>query len=121
MKQIKILQVYNVTEELSANDNLSINAKWLLYKLRKDLIPHREFYIEEVNNLLSKFKVTVDGDKITFESEEKVKEYQSEQQKIDDYDIDLKIEKKPIKLSEIPNISIKQIEQLEEFFEFEPE
>ena len=55
MKQIKIAQAYNVTEGLSKDQNLSIDAKWVLYKLRKDLYSYYEFYLTESQNLFSEY------------------------------------------------------------------
>ena len=121
MKQIKIIQAYNATEELSKNESLSINAKWVLYKLRKDLYPHYEFYLTESRNVFDQYKTTVNENSVTFESEEKAREYTSRQTEIDESDIPTEFSKKQLKLSDVPNISVHQIELLEDFIEFIPE
>lgn len=121
MKQLKIIQAYNVTEQLTKDDTLTITAKWVLYKLRKELTSHYEFYVEESRKLFSNYETTVDGDNITFKTAELAKEYQTKQEEIDNFEVELNSEKQTIKLSDIPNITVQQIELLDEFIEFIPE
>lgn len=121
MKQIKYIEAYNLTNELSRNTDLSINAKWILYKLRKILYPHYEFYIRESRELFDKYETTAHDDVITFESPELAIEYTTKQAEIDNLEIDEPIEQLSLKLSDIPNITIQQIELLDGFIEFIPE
>ena len=122
MKQIKIAQAYDVTNRLSKDNNLTIAGKWGLYKLRKDLLSHYEFYIEESRNLFNTYKTTTtDTGSIKFESPEYADEYLAQQANIDNFDVDVSFEKQQLKLSDIPNISIQQIELLDDFIEFLPE
>ena len=121
MKQIKIVQAYNTTEELSKNENLSVNAKWVLYKLRKDLHSHYDFYISESRNLFNQYETTTDENTITFKSAEEAKEYTSKQAEIDELEVELESQKNSLRLSDVPNITVQQIEILEDFVEFIPE
>ena len=120
MKQIKVINAYAVTEELSKSDNLSIQAKWVLYRLRKDLLPHYDFYIQESRALFNRYETTNKGDFITFKSPELAAEYKESQQEIDDFEVEFN-NKQTLKLSDIPNITVQQIELLDDFIEFLPE
>ena len=121
MKQIKLIQAYTTTDEISKNDNLTISAKWVLYKLRKELASHYEFYINESRELFNKYETTADKDLITFKSAAEAKEYQTKQAEIDNFEVEFSAEKQQLKLSDIPNITVQQIELLDEFIEFSPE
>lgn len=121
MKQLKIVKAYDTTEDLAKDENLSIEAKWVLYKLRKELLPHREFYFIESKKLLDQYETEIDGTTITFKTPELAQEYQEKQNEIDNFEVDAKYSKQPLKMSDIPNITIPQIEQLDEFILFKPE
>ena len=121
MKQVKIVQAYMTTEDLSKIQDLSVKAKWVLYKLRKDLSYHYDFYVEESRNLFNNYKTEKKGDSIVFESVELAQEYKKKQEEIDNLEVDYQIPKQPLKLSDIPSITVPQIEHLDEFIEFEPE
>jgi len=117
----KIIIAYETTQDLVKDSGLSINAKWSLFKLRKKLYPHYEFHVTESRNLFLSYKTEVDGNTVTFESVDLANEYQKKQDEIDNFEIDEDIEKIKLKLSDIPGITIPQMEQLEEFVEFSPE
>ena len=121
MKQYNIVKAYDITEELSKNMELSIQAKWVLYTLRKELLPYRDFYYEESKKLFDQYETEVNENTITFKTPELAKEYQQKQSEIDNFEVDAKYSKQPLKLSDIPNITIPQIEQLDEFILFKPE
>ena len=121
MIQHKIIKAYETTQELVENKDLTINAKWELFKLRKQLLPCYEFYANETRELISKYKTEINGNTISFESAELANEFQIKQNEIDNFDIDKTFEKVNLKLSDIPGITIPQMEQLEEFVEFSPE
>ena len=121
MKQVKIVEAYDVTEELAKNAELSIAAKWVLYKLRKELSHYRDFYYEESKKLFDKYETTVNENTITFQSPELAREYQIKQNEIDNFEVDAKITKQVLKLVDIPNITIQQIEILDDFIRFELE
>ena len=121
MKLIKIVNAYNAVEELSKTDGLTIIGKWSLYKVRKDISSHYEFYVQECQNLISGYKVEVNGSNVTFESADLAKEYKTKQNDIDNLEIDVQAVKQDVKLSDIPNITVQQIETLDEFIEFKPE
>jgi len=121
MKQINIVNAYSITEQLAQANNLTIQGKWALYKTRKDLLSHYEFYMEESKKLFNSYETTRTEDSIQFKSQKLAEEYQKKQAEIDNLDVDVKIEKQNCKLSDIPDISVPQIEMLEQFIEFTPE
>lgn len=120
MRQYKVVRAYDITEELSKDENLSIAAKWVLYKLRKELAHYRDFYYEESKKLFDHYDTEVNGDTITFKSPELAREYQIKQNEIDSFEIEPRYAKQPLKLSDVPNITIQQIEELDDFILFEP-
>ncbi len=121
MIQLKIYKAYEETQILIKENNLSINAKWQLFKLRKELLPYYEFYASESQQLISKYKTTIKGNLIEFESPELAQEYQSKQEEIDKFDVEISLSEHQLKLSDIPNITVEQIELLDGFIEFIPE
>ena len=92
-----------------------------MYKLKKDLTPHFEFYIEESQKLFREYKTVQNGTRIRFETPELAKDYNDKQLKIDEFEVQTNINKQSVKLSDIPDITIQQIEALEDFIEFDPE
>ena len=121
MIQLKIVNAYEATQQLIKENNLSINAKWELFKLRKELLSTYEFYISESKELFDKYETVVNGTAITFETPELATEYQTKQNEIDNFDVEISLSKHKLKLSDIPNISVSQIELLDGFIEFIPE
>lgn len=121
MIQLKIIQAYDATQEIIQKNDLSINAKWALFKLRKELISTYEFYVNESKELFSKYKTTVKDKTIIFESPEFATEYQTKQDEIDNFEVEISISSYKLKLSDIPNITVSQIELLDGFIEFVPE
>ena len=123
MEQYKIVNAYAITDSLSNSKDLTIAAKWALYSLRKDLSPHNSFYTEESRKLIEKYNgcYITEANTIRFEDNEKATEFRKEYNALDNFDVDLDIKKYTLKLSDIPDITIKQIETLENFIEFIPE
>lgn len=121
MKQIKIAEAYNATENITKENDLSVQAKWVLYKLRKDLSSCYEFYVNESRELFSKYKTVVGKESIKFNNVEEAKDYKKKQDEIDNLEVEIVAEKQQLKLSDIPNITVQQIELLDDFIEFLPE
>ena len=51
MKLAKIINVFNTTEVLAGDPNLTHAGKWVLYSVRKQLADHSEFQREELQKL----------------------------------------------------------------------
>lgn len=121
MIQLKIVNAYEATQSLVKNDKLSINAKWELFNLRKELLTTYEFYVSESKKLISGYKTEIDGTSIVFESPELAQEYKAKQDEMDNFDVQIPIGSHKLKLSDIPDITVLQIEVLDGFIEFIPE
>ena len=121
IKQIEVANIFNATEEITRNNNLSINAKWILYKLRKEISSNYEFYVNESRSLFERYETKVEGNTIRFYTDEEALEYKTKQDEIDNFEIEFKTEKQQLTLSDIPNITVQQIELLDDFIEFLPE
>ena len=121
MKQIKIINAYLATEELAKQSDLPIQIKWTLFNLRKTLSTYYTFYVDESQQLFSKYETIKEGTSIIFETPDLAEEYKTKQDAIDNFEIELDFEKQPCKLSDIPNITVQQMETLENFIDFKPE
>ena len=121
MKQINIVNAYIVTNNLIQKDTIPIQGKWILFKLRKDLLSYYEFYIEESKKLLNQYEVTQEESTLKFTNKEFANEYVQKQNKIDNLEVEINIEKQKCKLSDIPEITVLQMEALDSFIEFMPE
>lgn len=123
MKQINIVNAYIATDKLSKADNLTINGKWVLYKLRKDLSTHYDFYVQQSRELFEEYKeyYNESTDVFDFESAEDAKKFKEKQKIIDDFEVEYAAKKPTVKLSDIPDITVQYIEVLDEFIEFIPE
>ena len=121
MKLSKINDAYNATEEITKQNDLSIIVKWAIFNIRKQMAAHVDFYNDEIKKLLDEYKPTVEGNLLHFEKEEQAKEFSEKRNKIDDFEVEINNEKPIIKLSDIPDITVQQMEQLEDFITFNPE
>ena len=123
MKQVDFVNAYTITNKLSQSEKLTISGKWALYKLRKDLLPHYEFYVEESRKLFNEYEsyYNPDNDAFDFESMDDAKVFKTKQDAIDDFEVEFSAEKPRVKLSDIPDITVPQIEKLDNFIEFIPE
>ena len=121
MKQSRIINAYSITEALSSSESLTTMGKWVLYSVRKTLSPHYEFQMEENKKLIEKYNGKVSENTIQFETPEDATAFQKEFNEIEELEIDMDFKKQEVKLSDIPDITIKQMEALEDFIEFIPE
>ena len=114
MKQYEIISVYNATEELADNKNLTSKEQWALYNLRKDLRSHVEFQKEREQVITGKYaKFADENGKIYGEN---YQNYLKELEELNDMDIEW--DKEKIKLPLVDGINFKTIEALEDFIEF---
>lgn len=120
MKQIKIINAYSTINDISQN-GLTLKGKWVLYQVRISLASQYDFYLEESQKLFDSYKTISDGTTIKFETVELANEYKAKQAEIDNFDVDMMLEKQECKLSDIPNITVTQMEALQDFIEFIPE
>ena len=118
MKQIKILNAYGVTEMLSKNDRLSVDALLALFKLRKFLQPYIEFAEERQQTIIEKYKQFIDEKgNITGEP---FNNYTVEISELMETDIEIDpFEKRTIILKDDMGITLQMMEALEPFIEFD--
>lgn len=123
MKLAKIINVFNTTEVLAGDPNLTHAGKWVLYSVRKQLADHSEFQREELQKLFEKYPATYNAEtrELTFKSTKARDAFLEESKKLDDLEIEINIVKQKAKLSDIPGITIQQMEAVEDFIDFIPE
>lgn len=121
MKQITINAAYTATEELINQENLTINGKWILFKIRKELTPHMDFFKEEMNKLVEEFNPTFEDNLLKFETPQKRMEFEQRQRELENFEVEMNFSKETLKLSDVPGIKVPQMEKLEDFVEFNPE
>lgn len=118
MKQSKIIQAYELTDKLGEQTNISNKGKWVLFKLRKDLLPAYEFNRERYVELYKKHNGTTDGDKIKFETPEIAQAFVDDLNELADLDTELDFSKQELSLNDIPDITVHEIEILDDFITF---
>ena len=118
MKQAKIIIAYEVSDKLAEQDNLTNEGKWTLFMLRKDLSPSYEFNQTRYVEILNKHKGIINGDSIKFETPEIAAEFAKEINDLGEMDTSLDIKKQELSFNDIPNLTVHDIEALEDFIEF---
>lgn len=121
MKQSKINIAFSATEELIKQSDLSISGKWILFKVRKELSVHMDFFKDEMNKLLEEFHPSFENNMLKFESADKRIEFEKRQKELENFEIKTVFTKETLKLSDIPGITVPQMEMLQDFIEFNPE
>ena len=116
MKQLKIINAYKATEVLANNTSLSNDIQWSIYRLRKALTPHIEFYKEREQAIKDKYSMFID-DKGYISGEEASK-FQNEIQELNNMDKDIDFEPCEIQVPEGNGITALIMEQLEGFIQF---
>ena len=119
MKQFKIINAYQFINTLSENDKLSYDTLWNLFQLKKLLQPHVDFFNEQLEKLKSKYLPKADENG-TIEGETLVA-YQNDISELSNMDKEIEIKKFTLKLKETPGLTLKAMDALEDFVEFEKE
>lgn len=117
MTNYMINEVYSATEKLSENKELSDSVLWCLYKLRKDLRIHVDFYKEREQDIKDKYISYVDENGQIHG--EIMNQYLHELEDLNNMDKDVSnITKYTISLKDINGITVHDMESLEAFIEF---
>lgn len=123
MLQSKIIRAYKAINNLYAQ-KLPLTISHKLWTLKQKLEPTWEFQIEKEQEIIMSYNPTIDDDGlVSFKSEDDAKnckiEYENMCKEIADIDVDLgDFKKVPIALDDKVELSIEDIEALEEFVEF---
>ena len=118
MKQSKIIRAYEISDKLAEQTDLTNEGKWVLFMLRKDLSSSYEFNQQRYVEILNKYKGTVNGDKITFDSPETAQKFKKELDELSEMDTELDIKTQELSLSDIPSITVHEVEALQDFINF---
>ena len=121
MKQSKIMSAYQAIEKIKNKDKeYPLNITYTLFKVKKMLQDQWDFQLEEEKKIFNQFspEVQENGD-YKFESREKAQEFTDKLAELGNMEVDLKITKPKIKLSEQIDLTLGEIEALDEFIEFE--
>lgn len=123
MKLSKIIAAYNVLEKMS--DHLyDYGVAYKLYALKKDMVPHVQFYAAEELKMVEKYAeknengkaVIQPNGKFNFISTEAKKEFLEDSEALGNVTADWNRE--VLKLPIAPMMSMKQLEALDGFIEF---
>lgn len=123
MKQAKIIKAFTTTEALAENENLTPAGKWALYYVRKQLSAHNDFFNEEIAKLFDKYPAEYDREHglLNFKSAKARDAFTEASKALDDVEVELNIAKQKAKIEDIPGITVKQMEALEDFIDFAPD
>ena len=117
MKQYKIINAYQFIESLSNNDKFSCDILWELFQLKKKLQPHVDFFNERTEAIRTKYIPLADENgQLTGEP---LQDYVTELNELNAMEKDIDIEKFTVKLGDIPGLTLKMMESLEDFIDFE--
>ena len=119
VRQDKIIQAYELTDELKSKKDISVSVKWMLYQLRSALRPHCEFFAETEEEIKEKYREKADENGKIYK--EDAFNYQTEMNELYTMEKDIQLDKLKIKLSDCGDISVEEMEKLDSFIEFEME
>lgn len=114
IKQHEIIQAYKATEALKGNSNLSRQALWELFNLRKLFSPHVEFQQEQEQDLQMKYMPYADANG-NIEGEP-YRNYINEIKEIGN--LDKEIDYVPIELPTVEGFTLEIMEALDPFVIF---
>ena len=116
MKQFDIIRAFNTLEALS-NKKITDEAQWNIFKLRKSLLPHVEFFNERLDAIKDRYRPFADeNENITGE---KFHEFMSEFDELKNMDKELDIKKFTLTLTGETGITAMEMETLDSFIDFE--
>ena len=117
MTNFEINNIYTVTEKLSEKDQFSDSVLWCLFKLRKDLREHVEFYNERLKSIQDKYVSYADENgQIHGEVMDK---YINDVKELGLMDKDISnVAKYDISIKEFKGITVHDMESLEPFINF---
>lgn len=119
MKQLKIINAYEVLESLSENDKLSYEALWDLFQLKKCLQPHFDFFQERVDALRAKYTPLADEHgQLTGQA---MQDYAKEMNELGNMDKEVDFTTLHMSLKDVPGLTLRTLEDLEPFIEFTKE
>lgn len=119
MKQSTIINAYKVIQK-HRQDQLPLDVSLAFFKVKKMLDDQWEFQLEKENELIEKYHPTrkENGD-LVFDPPENMDKFIEEINAIGDLDIDLDYKKVDAKFGNKIELSVDEIEALEEFMNFE--
>lgn len=117
MTNFEINNIYTVTEKLSEKDQFSDSVLWCLFKLRKDLREHVDFYNERLKSIQDKYVSYADENgQIHGEVMDK---YVNDVKELGLMDKDISnVAKYDISIKEFKGITVHDMESLEPFINF---
>jgi len=116
MKQNKIIYAYQSLENLANNDRFSCGVLWNLFQLKKRLQPHVDFFNERTDAIKAKYLPFADENgQITGEQ---MKQYSKEIYDLENMDKEIESEKFTVSIKEVPGLTLKMLESLEDFIDF---
>lgn len=120
MKQFKIIAAYKTIEDIKQrNKEYPLAVAHAIFKIKKTLQDQWDFQVEEERKLFEKYSpVSDDGNSIKFASDEDAKAFSSKIAELSDMDVELDYIKPKIRLSEQFDLTLSEMEALDDFIEF---
>ena len=117
MKQIKINEAYKNMEQLVDNKELTPAEQWKLYKLRKALKPHIDFYEEQYGKIGEKYTEVADQNGMVHG--EHAVAFAKDVNDLNNLDVETEEFERPA-IRFVEGINFMTAEALEDFIEFIP-
>lgn len=116
--QGKVVKAFNVLATMSSKPMNSF-AAYKLFRLKKALTPVVEFQSEQEYKLIEELGGTIDQNgRIHIEDKEKQVEFITRHQELEKMECEIETEKISMFPKELPDISLSDMESLEEFIEW---
>lgn len=117
--QFKIVRAYNTIQKI-ADGKLPLPVSYKLFRLKKSMLPYFEFQLEEEKKALDECAAIADiNNNWTFSTDEDKMAFIQRLNEIGSMEVDAEIETQTIPLSADLELSIADMEALEDFITFE--
>lgn len=117
--QSKAVVAYKTINKISGG-NLPLPVAFALFKMKKKLAAQFEFQIEQEQKIIEECKASVDAEgNWTFESEEDKKAFVERLTEVSNMPVEIDIDPQTIPLNANIELSVEDMEALENFIEFE--
>ena len=107
-----------LTLDRMGNRTLPANAAFRLFKVKKALQSAFEFETEEEKKYLAEFGGELKDGFVNFETPEKAKGFETKKKELDSMEIEVEVEVPTIRLEEMKEVTISELEALEGFVNF---
>lgn len=117
MKQGQIVKAYQAIQK-HENEELPLDISYAFFKVKKQLTDQWNFQLEREKVIFDKYKISNENGQLTFEKPEDQNKFIHEIEELADMEIDWEYDKVKVNIGDRMQITISELEALDEFMEF---